>query len=72
MKIKTTFQNLWDAAKAVLSSTKEVYSYTGLSQETRKVSNKQHNLPSKEIRKRTNKCQSQQKDCNSKDQRGNK
>jgi len=34
-------------SKAVLSSMKEVYSCTGLFQETRKLSNKEYNLPSK-------------------------
>jgi len=38
-------------SKAVLSSMKEVYSCTGLFQETRKLSNKEYNLPSKKIRK---------------------
>ena len=51
MKMKTTTQNLWDAAKVVLGS-----SDTGLPQKTRKISNKQPNLPLKRIRKRrTNK-----------------
>ena len=55
------------------SSSKEVYSNTVLPQETRKISNKQPNLPSKDIRKRrTNKAQSQQKEGNNKDQRENK
>ena len=54
------------------SSKREVYSDTGLSQKTRKISNKQLNLPPKRIRKRTNKAQSQQKEGNNKDQRGNK
>ena len=55
------------------SSKREVYSNTGLPQETRKISNKQPNLPPKRIRKRrTNKGQSQQKEGNNKDQRGNK
>ena len=48
-------------------------SNVGLPQETRKISNKQPNVPSKGIRKRrTNKAQSQQKEGNNKDQRGNK
>ena len=47
-----TFQNLWDAAKAVLRA---VYSNTGLPQETRKLSNDQPNLSSKRIRKRRTK-----------------
>ena len=36
------------------------------------MSNKQPTLPSKRIRKRTNKMQSQQKEGNNKDQKGNK
>jgi len=56
-------------SKAVLSSMKEVYSCTGLFQETRKLSNKEYNLPSKKIRKRRkHKAQSQQKDGNNKDE----
>ena len=55
------------------SSKRKVYSDTGPSQETRKISNKQLNLPSKGIRKRrTNKAQSQQKEGNNKDQSRNK
>ena len=51
------------------SSKREVHS----DPETRKMSNKQPNLPPKRIRKRrTNKTQSQQKEENSKCQRGNK
>ena len=53
------------------SSQREVYSDTGLPQETRKISNIQPNLPPKGIRKRTNKAQIQQKEENNKDQRGN-
>ena len=41
-------------------------------QETRKISNKQHNLPSKGLRKRTKKAQSQRREGNNKDQTGNK
>ena len=49
-----------------ISSKREVYSNTGLPQET-KISNKQPDLPSKGIRKRsTNKAQSQQKEGNDK------
>ena len=55
------------------SSEREVHRDTGLPQETRKISNKQPNLPPKRIRKRrTNKTQSQQKEGNNKYQRGNK
>ena len=39
------------------SSKREVYSYTSLPQETRKISNKQSNLASKGTRERTNKTQ---------------
>ena len=54
------------------SSKREVISIKILPQETRKLSNKQPNLPSKGIRKiRTNKSQSQQKEGNNKDQREN-
>ena len=54
------------------SSKREVYSNTILPQGTRKISNKQSNLPSKGIRKGTNKNQSQKKEGNNKDQRRNK
>ena len=54
------------------SAKREVYSSIDLPNETRKISNKQLNLPSKEIRKRTNKAQSEEKEENNKDQRGNK
>ena len=48
----------------------EVHSDTGLPQKTRKISNKQPNLPPKRIRKRrTKKVQSWQKEGNHKDQR---
>ena len=40
------------------SSKREVYSNTSLFQETRKISNKQHNRTHKGARKRTNKTQS--------------
>ena len=54
-------------------SKREVYSNTGLHQETKKASNKQPNLPSKGIRKRiTNKAQTQQKEGNNKDRSKNK
>ena len=57
------------------SSKKEVYSNTSLSKGTIKISNKQPKLPSKGIRKRRiNKTQSQSqwKEGNYKDNRGNK
>ena len=54
------------------SSKVKVYSDTGLPLETRKISNKQPNIPSKGIIKRTNKAQSQQKEGNNKDYRENK
>ena len=44
-----TLQNQWDAAKACL---KEVHNDRGLSQETRKISSKQSNLPPKRSWKR--------------------
>ena len=54
-------------------SKREVYSNIGLSQERRKISNKQPNLPSKGIlKRRTSKAQSQQKEGNNNDQKGNK
>ena len=43
------------------SSKREVYSDTGLLQETRKIRNKQPNITSKVICKRINKAQSHQK-----------
>ena len=53
----TTFQSLWGAAKAVLRGKFTVI--TGLSQETRKISNKQSNVTPKGTReRRTNKTQS--------------
>ena len=54
------------------SSKREVYSNAALPQETRKISNEQPNRPPKTIRKKKNKAQSQQKEGNNKDQRGNK
>ena len=51
-------------------SKRKHYSNEGLPQETRRISNKQPNLPSKESRKRrTNKAQNQENEGN-KDQRG--
>ena len=51
------------------SSKREVYSYTSLPKETRKISSKQSNLTPKGTRERgTNKTQSQQKERNHKDQ----
>ena len=51
------------------SSKREVYSYTRLPKETRKISSKQSNLTPKGTReKRTNKTQYQQKERNHKDQ----
>ena len=52
------------------SSRRELYSETG-PQETRKISNKQPNLPPKGIRKRRKQSQSQM-DENNKDQTENK
>ena len=55
------------------SSKRDVYSNTILPKETRKIWNKQPNLPPERIRKiRTNKAQSQKKEGNNKDQGGNK
>ena len=55
------------------SSKREGYSDTGLPWETRKISNKQPKLSPKGIRKRrTNKAQSQPKEGNNKNHRGNK
>ena len=51
------------------SSKREVYHYTSLLQETRKISNKQSDLTPKGTReRRTNKTQSQQNERNNKDQ----
>ena len=46
---KMTYQNLWDAAKVVLRG--KFIANTGLPQKTRKISNKQPNLPPKRSRK---------------------
>ena len=55
------------------TSKREYHSDKGLPQETRKISNKQPNLSPKRIgKRRTNKTQSQQKEGNNIDQRGNK
>ena len=56
------------------SCERDIYNKTGVPQETsKKISDKQTNLPSKEIRKRrTNKNQSQQKEGSNKYQGGNK
>lgn len=53
------------------TSKSEVYSNTSLSQEARKIPNKQCNFASEGTRKRKNKAQSQQKG-NNKDQGGKK
>ena len=51
----------------------EVYSNTGLSQKTRKISNKQSNNAPKGIgKRRTNQAQNQQKKGNNKNQSRNK
>ena len=52
------------------SSKRKVYGSTVLPQETRKISNKQPNLTSKEIRIRTNEAHSQQKEGNNKEKMG--
>ena len=44
----TTIQNLWDSGK---QSKREIHSITGLSQNTRKISNKQFNFTLKELEK---------------------
>ena len=51
MKIKKQLPKTIRCSKS--SSKREVYSNTGLPQEIRKISNKQTNLPSKGILKRT-------------------
>ena len=51
MKIKTTVQNLWDAAKVVLRGKSIAIQSTS----RRKISNKQPNLILKGVRKRTTK-----------------
>ena len=63
--------NLQNSANVVL---RHVYSDKGLPQETRQISNSQRNFPFKGIKRkrRSNKAQSQQKEGNNKDQRGNK
>ena len=71
MKIKTQFSKSIGHSKS--SPKREVYRDTGLPQKIRKISNKQPNVTSKAIRKRRmNKAQSQQKEGNNEDQRGNK
>ena len=45
-----------------ISPKRKGYSDTGLLQETRKISNKQLNIPLKSIRKRINNTQNQQKE----------
>ena len=54
-----------------ISPKRKGYSDTGLPQETRKISNKQLNIPLKSIRKITNKIQNQQKE-GKKDQTGSR
>ena len=55
------------------SSKREVYSDTGLSQQTRKISNKQsNNAPEGTGKRITNKAQNQQKKGNNKNQSRNK
>ena len=49
----TTFQNLWDSAKAFLRGM--FIAIQGLPQEIRKISNKQPNSPSRRIRNRRTK-----------------
>ena len=50
MKMETKLSKIYGTSKS--SSKREVYSEAGLPQETREISNKQPNLPSKGIRKR--------------------
>ena len=58
MKMKHNFSKSMGCSES--SSKRKVYSNTGLPQETRKISNKPPNLPSKGIRKRkANRAQSQ-------------
>ena len=55
------------------SPKRKIHSNTGLPQETRKSTDKQLNHTLKRTRKRTaNKAQSEQKDGNNKEQRGNR
>ena len=51
----TMIRNLWDTGEAIL---REIHSIKGLSQKTRKSSNKQSNFTLKGTSKRTNKSQS--------------
>ena len=65
----------WHFSKSVWCSKsslkRKAYSNTGLPQETRKILNKQPNLPSKWIRTgRTDEMKSQKKEENNKDQNG--
>ena len=71
MKIKCDFPKSMGCSKS--NSKREVQSNAGLPQETRKITNKEHNLSSKGIRKRkTNNSRSQEKEGNNKDHRENK
>ena len=65
----TTTQNLWDAAKAVLTE-KFIPIWAFFKKQT--ISIKQPNPPPKRIRKRANKTSSHQKEGDNKYQRGNK
>ena len=70
MKMKTQLYKIFGMQQKKFQ--REVHMDTVLPQETRKISNEQPNLPPKRIRKTTKKPQSQQKEENNKDQRGNK
>ena len=54
----TMVHNLWDAVKAVLRG---IYSDKGLPQEIRKISNKQSNLTSKDLRVKKQKTKQNKK-----------
>ena len=63
-----TYQNLWDAAKAVLTG-----KFIAIQAYLKKQEKSQSNLTPKGTRKRrTNEAQSQQKEGNDKNQGGNK
>ena len=70
MKMKHSDPKSMGCSKS--SSMREVYSNTVLTQEIRKISNKQPNLTPKATRERTSKTQTQQKEINHKDESRNK
>lgn len=70
MKMVMQYTKIFGYSKS--NSKREVPSNKYIPQETRKISNEQANFKPKEIRKTTNKAQSQQKEGHNKDQSRNK